>query len=190
MDTKYKSKKRRRAELKENVEFRNYVADLKQHIVTTRFNDTTWKENADYRKSHSSFGCIYGVPDQVCGNFKEKSIMFVLEMNNSINRIMGIGMVANICHVKKYRIYEDDNYNRYAYVGKYRIDRTTVSDNDEIIFQVLDHLCFMGSGHQKKLTGIKGFTLDKLFKLKKNKDLDLVDYMKGMFKPLINTNVK
>jgi hypothetical protein len=185
MKTNYQSKKRRREELRENTEFRNYVADMKQHIVTTRFNHITWKENEEYRKTHNSFGCIYGVPDQVSSLYKEKSVMFVLEMNNSINKIMGIGMVANICHVKKYRVYNDDNYNRYAYVGKYHIDRNNVSDDEEIIFQVLDNLCFLGAGHQKRPTGIKGFPIDKLFKLKKNKDLDLVDYIKNMFKQLV-----
>ena len=178
----YKSKKKRRAELREHPEYRDYVTTMKQHIVTTRFNNATWKENEQFRTMHSSFGCIYGVPDQVNSNFKEKAVMFVLEMNNSENKIMGIGMVANICHVKKYRIYKDDNYNRYAYVGKYRIDRNSVQPDDAYIFDLFDQLCFYGSGHQKKLPGIKGFPVDRLFKMKKAKDLDLVDYIKEMFK--------
>ena len=182
MNTNYQSKKRRRAELRENPEFRDYVADMKQHIVTTRFNNITWNENEDYIKKNPTFGCIYGTPEQVNSEYKDKSVLFVLEMNNSINKIMGIGMVANVCHVKKYRIYNDDNYNRYAYVGKYRIDRNNVSEEEEIILQVFDRLCFQGSGHQKKLPGLKGFPLDRLFKLRKRKDLDLVDYLKEMFK--------
>ena len=101
----YKSKKKRRTELREHPEFRDYVNNLKQHIVTTRFNNETWKQNEEFRKHHKSFGCIYGTPDQVSTQYKEKAVMFVLEMNNSENKIMGIGMVANICHVKKYRIY-------------------------------------------------------------------------------------
>jgi hypothetical protein len=178
----YKSKKKRRAELREHPEYRDYVNNLKQHIVTTRFNNDTWNQNKEYRKQHKSFGCIYGSPDQVSSQYKEKEVMFVLEMNNNENKIMGIGMVANICHVKKYRIYQDDNYNRYAYVGKYRIDRGNVRDEDKFIFELFERLCFYGAGHQKKLPGIKGFPVDRLFKVKKNKDLDLVDYIKEMFK--------
>lgn len=178
----YKSKKKRRTELREHPEFRDYVNNLKQHIVTTRFNNETWNQNEEFRKNHKSFGCIYGAPDQVSTQYKEKAVMFVLEMNNSENKIMGIGMVANICHVKKYRIYKDDNYNRYAYVGKYRIDRENVLQEDKFIFDLFDQLCFYGSGHQKKLPGIKGFPVDRLFKVKKSKDLDLVDYIKEMFK--------
>ena len=182
MSNNYKSKKKRRAELRDHPEFRDYVTNMKQHIVTTRFNNDTWLQNEEFRKAHSSFGCIYGTPEQVSSNFKEKAIMFVLEMNNTDNKIMGIGMVANICHVKKYRIYKDDNYNRYAYVGKYRIDRNHIEHEHEFIFELFDRLCFYGAGHQKKLPGIKGFPVDRLFKVKKSKNLDLVDYIKEMFK--------
>lgn len=180
--TSYKSKKKRRAELRENPEYREYVTSMKQHIVTTRFNNQTWNENVNFRNKHKSFGCIYGVPEPVNTAFKEKAVMFVLEMNNAENKIMGIGMVANVCHVKKYRIYNDDNYNRYAYVGKYRIDRDDVQVEDAYIFDLFDQLCFYGASHQKKLPGIKGFPVDRLFKMKKSKELDLVDYMKEMFK--------
>ena len=182
MNTNYKSKKRRRAELRENPDYRDYVTNLKHNIVTTRFNNDTWKENQNFRETHHSFGCIYGTPEQVNSNYKDKSIMFVLEMNNSENKIMGIGMVANVCHIKKYRIYNNDNFNRYAYLGKYRIDRDDVREEDQYIFELFEQLCFFGSGHQKKLQGIKGFPVDSLFKLKKNKNLDLVDYIKEMFK--------
>ena len=182
MNTAYKSKKRRRAEIRHHPEFREYIENMKQYIVTTRFNTETWKENEEYRKTHPTFGSIYGTPELVNSNYREKSILFVLEMNNSDNRIMGIGMVANIPHVKKYRIYSDDNYNRYAYMGKYRIDRENIQEKDSFIFELFDQLCFFGSGHQKKLSGIKGFPLDRLFKIKQKKEIDLVDYIKDMFK--------
>jgi|SaaInlV_150m_DNA_5_1039734.scaffolds.fasta_scaffold05519_4 hypothetical protein len=185
MNPAYKSKKRRRAELRHHPEFREYAENMRQYIVTTRFNSDTWRENEEYRKQHPSFGSIYGTPELVNSNYKEKSVLFVLEMNNSENRIMGIGMVANIPHVKKYRIYSDDNYNRYAYMGKYRIDRENVQEKDEFIFELFDQLCFFGSGHQKKLPGIKGFPLDRLFKMKQKKEIDLVDYIKDMFKAII-----
>ena len=183
--TNYESKKLRRDELRKNAELRKFVEDTKQHIMTTRFNHATWSENVAFRKGHSKFGCIYGTPEQNNSKFNDDSILFVLEMNNETNKIMGIGMIKNITHVKKYRIYNDDNYNRYAYIGKYRIDRVEVGEEDEFIFRVFDELCFNGSRHQKRLRGIKSFPIDMLFKVKKYKNIDLVDYIKNMFKQKI-----
>ena len=84
MHPAYKSKKRRRAELRHHPEFREYAENMRQHIVTTRFNSDTWRENEEYRKDHPSFGSIYGTPELVNSNYKEKSVLFVLEMNNRL----------------------------------------------------------------------------------------------------------
>ena len=143
--TNYESKKLRREELRKNKELQKFVEDTKQHIMTTRFNQATWSENVAFRQRHNKFGCIYGTPEQNNSKFNDDSILFVLEMNNETNKIMGIGMIKNITHVKKYRIYNDDNYNRYAYTGKYRIDREEVKEDDEFIFRVFDQVCFNGS---------------------------------------------
>lgn len=188
----YKNKKQRRQEYRKNAEYRQYVENLRRFIVTTRFNTETWNENIEYRKENPMFGCAYGSPQEVCvssplggpinGSLSQESILFVLEMNNDNNTIMGIGMIKNQSYIKKFRIYGNDSYNRYGYVGKYRIDRNDISSEDEIIFQVLEKLCFYGAGHLKKMPGIKGFPIDKIYKLKKLKNLDLVEYITNMFK--------
>ena len=151
-------------------------------LVSTRFNDETWFENMEWRFKNNWLGCIYGTPFPVKENIPHNEIMFVLEMNNDNNTIMGIGMIKNQSYIKKFRIYENDSYNRYGYVGKYRIDRNEILPEDEIIFQVLEKLCFYGAGHLKKMPGIKGFPIDKIYKLKKLKNLDLVEYITNMFK--------
>ena len=190
----YKNKKQRRQDYRKNAEYRQYVENLRRFIVTTRFNTETWNETIEYRKDTPMFGCAYGSPQEVCvssplggpinGSLSQESILFVLEMNNDNNTIMGIGMIKNKSYIKKFRIYGNDSYNRYGYVGKYRIDRNDISSEDEIIFQVLEKLCFYGSGHLKKMPGIKGFPIDKIYKLKKLKNLDLVEYITNMFKAL------
>ena len=166
--TYYKNKKQRRQEYRKNAEYRQYVENLRRFIVTTRFNTETWNENIEYRKENPMFGCAYGSPQEVCissplggpinRSLNQESILFVLEMNNDNNTIMGIGMIKNQSYIKKFRIYENDSYNRYGYVGKYRIDRSDISPEDEIIFQVLEKLCFYGSGHLKKMPWNKGIS--------------------------------
>ena len=191
----YKKKQDRRLEYRKHPDYRSYVEDMKRYIVTTRFNNTTWRENEHYREINPQIGCIYGTPEQVCvssplggtinKHFHQDSVLFVLEMNNETNKIMGIGMIKNMMYVKKHRIYSNDSYNRYAYLGKFRLDRSELNEDQEIIFQVLDQLCFYGMGHLKKMPGIKGFPVDKLFKLKKHKELDLVEYITDLFRKKI-----
>lgn len=179
----------RRKELRSNDQLRSYYNETKPRIVTTRFNKDTWCENETYReKHHPTLGCAYGVPGKATSSFTGDDILLVLEMNNSENRIMGIGMVKNqpVMRNKQYNVYENPEYNRYVYLGKNRIDRNDMTEQEEEIMKVFDILCFTGKRHQKRLSGIKAFPIDMLFKMSKRLEElgkpDLVDFMTQMFK--------
>jgi hypothetical protein len=178
------SKQRRRNEWRLNTELREYARNMNGHLVTTRFDNKTWEENVKYRERNPNYKCIYPTPEMNSADWVSDDILFVLEMNNSRNQIMGIGMVRNHVFVKKHRVYSDDNYNRYSYFGKYRIDRSEMSEDEQRIMQVFDILCFTGSRHMKRLRGIKAFPIDMLYRC--SKILDLVDYIKNMFKTRLN----
>jgi len=177
------SKQRRRVEEKSNTEMREYARNQSVRVATTRFDAKTWSENEEYRKQHDKLGCIYPTPEMNNSNWTPDSILLVLEMNNSTNKIMGVGMVRNHAQVKKHRVYSDENYNRYSYFGKHRIERGTMTEEEEQIMKVFDILCFTGSRHMKRLRGIKAFPMDMLYRC--SKKLDLVDYLKNMFKKRI-----
>lgn len=178
-----RSKQRRRVEEKCNTDMREYARNKTVRIVTTRFDAKTWSENEEYRKHRNNQGCIYPTPEMNNSGWTPDSILIVLEMNNTINKIMGIGMIRNHAQVKKHRVYSDENYNRYSYFGKHRIGRETMTEEEEQIMQVFDILCFTGSRHMKRLRGIKAFPMDMLYRC--SKKLDLVDYLKNMFKKRI-----
>lgn len=186
---KKSSKCIRRKELRNNEQMRSYCNELKPRIVTTRFNQETWIENESYReKHHPLLGCAYGVPIKTANSFTGDDVLLVLEMNNSENKIMGIGMIRNqpVLRSKQYNVYENPEYNRYIYLGKTRIDRNDMNEEEEQIMKVFDILCFTGKRHQKRLSGIKAFPVDMLFKMStRSKELgkpDLVDFMTHMFK--------
>jgi hypothetical protein len=180
-----KSKQRRRAEEKSNTEMREYARNKNVRIVTTRFDAKTWMENEEYRKYNKKMGCVYPTPELNNGNWTQDSILLVLEMNNTTNKIMGLGMVRNHAQVKKHRVYSDDNYNRYSYFGKHRIGRESMNEEEDKILKVFDILCFTGSRHMKRLRGIKAFPMDMLYRC--SKKMDLVDYLKNMFKKRIES---
>lgn len=161
-----------------------YKTQFRNFLLTSRFNTSTWNENSSYRKINSNIGCIYCSPDPISQSIPNDSVMFILEMNNDTNTIMGIGLVRNHPILNKHFVYEMGNYNRYVYVGKNRIDRTEMTDKEEQIMKIFDILCFTGTRHMKRGQGLKSFPADMLYKC--SKKLDLVKFISEMFKERLN----
>ncbi len=157
-----------------------YKKQMNRFIITSRFNNKTWDENQEYRKKHNLTGCVYCSPSPIANCIPIENIAFVLEMNNEINQIIGIGMIRNKPRVNPSNIYENRNYNRYLFTGKYRIDRVDMTEDELVIMQVFDVLCFTGARHIKRGQGLISFPVDMLFRC--NKRLNLVDFISNMFK--------
>lgn len=170
---------------KYNQEVRAYKQQLTKYILTSRFTNATHIENAKFRKKNG-IGCIYCSPEPIAKHIPVDAIIFMLEMNNDINKIIGIGMMKNHPSNKKYKIYETENYNRNIYVGKHRIDRTEMTDEENIIMTVFDILCFTGNKHMKRGHGLKSFPINMLYNC--SKKLDLITFISNMFKQRMKKN--
>lgn len=166
--------------LRYQIELDQYVRSLRRFIMTTRFNNATWQENCLYRSQYPKFGCIYCSPCPVSRIVPIDTVMFVLEMNNDTNRIMGIGLVKNHSRVNGLNVYMNSNYNRYQFYGKQRIDRTEMNSLEDAIMCVFDILCFTGNSHQKRGQGFKVFPLEMLFRCMRI--MDLVEFITNMFR--------
>jgi hypothetical protein len=136
---------------------------LKNPILTTRFNTDTWNENCLYRE-REKVGCIYGSPFILKHKIEPNSLLFIIEMNNSLNRIEGIGLIKNNAHIcdNKCSIYDIGNYNRYVYKGSIRVDRDTLIIYNRSLVEVLDYILFKGKSHLKRGTGFMKIT-EKFF---------------------------
>jgi hypothetical protein len=155
-----------------------YKKYFRHFLLTSRFNNHTWSENAHFRQTHSQYGCVYCAPDPVSAS--------ILEMNNDTNKIMGIGMVRNHPLINKWTVYDNQNYNRYMFKGKTRIDRSEMSTEEERIFTVFDILCFTGNKHMKRGQGLKAFPADMLYRCMSR--LDLLEFIVDMFKRRLSEN--
>ena len=125
------------------------------YLTCTRFNTETFKQNETWRKTNKHVGCIYGTPVRMKDDIFVNAAVIVLEMQNDINKIVGIGLIRNsIEKDKRYHIYDWGNYNRYAYKGDYRISREELRAHEEKVLAILDMLCFKGSRHLKRGSGI------------------------------------
>lgn len=149
-----------------------------EKLGVTRFNEDTWKENKMWRTSRNYSGCIYNTPTRISKNVLPNCILFVLEMNNSTNKIEGIGLIKNHLNLqKKYKIYKDNNYNRFTYKSKYRIERKDLTESENQIINILDTILFTGSRHMKRGQGIQ--TIAEW--INKNKIFDFTDFIKKIF---------
>lgn len=150
------------------------------NIVTSRFNNSTWEENCSFREKHNDSGCIYGSPQQMTEKIPLNSLLFVVEMNNSTNKIEGIGLVRNLLnHDKKMRVYQTGNYNRYTYQGKYRVDHSTLEFVCPQILKILEQLVFTGKTHLKRGGGFTRIP-EKLYK--QHKILENYNYTEQQIK--------
>ena len=161
--------------------FYNRSESLNFNIAITRFTSETFAENKFWRERNSHDGCIYGCPVKISYTIDPDMILFVLEMNNTTNKIMGIGVIQQmscegykytmnvdndnenennkkkIIVAKKVNIHDDNNYNRFVYSSKYRIDMI-----DDFIpltlyrkILILERMVFHGKSHSKRGQGIQ-----------------------------------
>lgn len=123
------------------------------YVTTTRFNNKTYVENMKWKINNNFHGCCYGLPHKITTNIPPYKHVIVLEMNNELNKLMGIGCVKNYLRFdNNYKIHNDPKFNRYFYTGnKRRIDRSEIDVN---ILEHLEYLLFKTSKHYKRLRGI------------------------------------
>jgi hypothetical protein len=122
------------------------------YLLSSRFTNETFEQNISYRLKHKDFICIYCSPCKISNKIPINSQLIIIEMNNNKNKIEGIGIIRNVIRYDKRRkIYEKDNYNRYIYIGKYRLNRDEISNN---IIEFFDTILFKGKSHSKRGSGI------------------------------------
>jgi len=160
-------------------------------ILTTRYNNETWQENYAYKErlNHRN-GCLYGSPRMLTSKIPRDSPVFVVEMNNSTNKILGIGLISNRIAEegeKYFNVYNDRNWNRFVFKGKYRIDREIIELYNPELVQIFDHILFKGKTHLKRGSGFTSLPI-KLTKQEICNGIDFYKEIKTMFKRHFSDN--
>jgi hypothetical protein len=144
-------------------------------LMITRFNNTTWEELKTYKKTNNISGCIYGVPRRVSPLIPLKEKLYILEMNNDTNTIMGVGLIRNFIKMEKYHaIYSEGNFNRFSYSGKKYISRDDFTRNEMQLIEKMELKVFKGKGHLKRGQGIQKIPYERYTKME-------LDEFKQMF---------
>jgi len=124
-------------------------------IVTCRFNNATWDKNVTYRTNHH-ISCVYASPFEISSSSIDPGIrVFVLEMNNDTNQLIGVGIIKNQpTSDKYYRVQDRAEYNRFIYQGLHYKSRDQL---DPPLVEALDSLLFSGKTHSKRGAGLTRF---------------------------------
>lgn len=150
------------------------------YVVTGRFNNETWNATLEYREKHQ-LACIYAPPCKISDRIEHDAPVFVLEMNNTLNQIMGVGLVRNKpCLEKRKRVYRDTNLNRYVYIGKYHLTREQLVRFSPPLVEILDHILFKGYTHSKRGMGLTQIP-EKVLNLDICRGLDLPCEIRSAF---------
>jgi hypothetical protein len=150
------------------------------HVVTGRFNNETCQSNYAYREKRN-FACMYSCPTLLSPKIPYNVPVFVIEMNNSTNKILGIGLIKNSHETSKYyKVHSDGNNNRYTYIGKYYMDRDTIDDYNANLVFILEEILFKGKTHSKRGCGLTLFP-DKVLKLDVCEGMNVKKEIKELF---------
>ena len=123
-------------------------------VVTVRFNNETLETNYAYRKKHN-FQCMYCSPQELSPKISYNTPVFAIEMNNSLNQIVGIGLIKNKpASDRYYKVHYDGNHNRYIYIGEYFLDRESIERFNPLLVSVLDEILFKRKTHSKRGCGL------------------------------------
>ncbi len=158
------------------------------YLGTTRFNSFTYQENIDYRANNNE-KAIYGTTIRTHKKYPYSALIFVIEMNNELNYIEGIGLIRNtLLTEKRHRIYSNGDYNRFIYRGDYWINRQQIIDTDSELTEIFDLILFKGKSHLKRQSGISVIT-DKLFTNWRYELSDLKKRVRQLFITIFKTTI-
>lgn len=179
IDELYRQQQKKYALKKYRENQTDYLDMEKTHlIVATRFNHDTASEN----KTGRGEGCLYGNPSPL-KKYQQKNLL-VLEMNIQTNQIMGIGLIKHNCLIRDINarnIYENTDYNHYVFKSSYRIDRSEIDEQGEMVFQKMDTCCFRGTTHIKRGRSISMFPVLHVLHIEQELGIQLVPFIRGLF---------
>lgn len=150
-------------------------------VVTGRYNNETWEASRLYRM-RKKLTCIYAPPFKLSESIDLNSPVFVIEMNNSTNTIIGIGLIRNkLVTDKLYKVQADTNCNRYIYIGDHHISRELLNEYNPYLVYVLEEILFKGYTHSKRGSGLSKIP-EKVLQFEICKDIDIKHEIQTIFK--------
>ena len=161
-------------------EIRQYSLSQTKYLYTTRFSDSTYMSNRMFCDRYNLEGIYCTVSPIPSNRVPLKSIVYVLEMNNTTQTIMAIGKILNNFRDDIYRIYDKEIYNQRHYRVKKRITVEQMTEEEQVCIRALEYHCFKTKGHLKRGQGLTSFPIVKMTTGKRN-GYDVLQAIDQMF---------
>ena len=144
--------------------------NYKFKIGTVRFTDETYNNNLAWKRRKGWEGSCYGFDKPMPSSINIGETVYIIEMNNTQNKIMGIGFIKNIYLAKnRTRIYENQSYNRYVFKSDKHISIDEIlkkGNKNATIIEFLENILFYGGGergkHFKRGSGCTVLSFDRI----------------------------
>jgi len=132
-------------------------------IGLAKFNSKTLKENRNWKTKKNWIGASYGFQYYIPEKIPYHSYLYIIEMNNDTNKIVGIGFIRNQRRTEwRSKIYNDcQDYNRFIIKSKYHRNRDFLIKKNPDIIKFLERILFKGAGHLKR-SSCFSLTLNKI----------------------------
>ena len=65
-------------------------------VGTVRYNNKTYLQNHSWKQRKKHKGCAYGLNKPLCKKIPKGKYIYIIEMNNDINKIMGINAIVKL----------------------------------------------------------------------------------------------
>lgn len=143
-------------------------------IYTTRFDSYTYLENFRYKNNMDFNGSLYGTTLKLPSKVSLEKYVFVLDMNNTINKIMGIGLIKNIISKEQnIKIYKNQAFNNFIYKSNYYLPLIDIQNNNQYyenikpewkkyIIDEFESILFYGKTHLKRGGPFMQFPIKKI----------------------------
>jgi len=142
-------------------------------IGTVRFNNKTYLENFSWKQRKNHKGCAYGLDKPLSKNIPKGKYIYIIEMNNDINKIMGIGKIKNqIVYSNRSRMYKEHRLNQYIYKSPDFISRNDIIKTQpkaSIVIKFLENILFYGYKHFKRGQGCVILPWNRILTIENNK---------------------
>ena len=149
-----------------------YRSKQNAYLFTTRFNDLTYTQNRRFCVKYNKKS-LYCNPHPLPTNIPSDVTVYVIEMNNTKDKITGIGKIKNKLKYNVYNVYEEAFYNQNHFEGEERIDSDEFDEDEKLFIHSLEQQCFYGRGHLKRGHRMLSFPQVKLGTCMKN-GLDVI----------------
>ena len=105
-----------------------------------------------------------------------------ISRRNDTNKIEGIGAIRIYPSFSDPKVvYQNKNYNRYVYSGKYRLDRDVLIRHNEQLVNTIEKLVFTGKTHMKRGAGLSKMSKKLLTDKRKPSDIHILRDIRTIF---------